>query len=292
MSNTSHRISGSSPRAIGGTQVFYAVAKYTFLVIGCLIVILPIWFMVVASFRPLSVLMEYPPKLWPDDGTLENYATLLDPDRHPFARWYFNSVVYAGGVTVGTLTVCSLAGYAFAKKEFVGKKFLFLMAMATMMVPFSVKLIPLFILVRNFRLINTFGGMILPIIAAPIGLFLMRQFMMTIPRSLEESARMDGCPEIRIFLSIILPITMPAVAVLGIFTFMNQWNNLLWPLVVTNQEVTKTLTVAIASFRTQASVAWGLTMAASVLSFIPILIVFLFARERFIQGLTAGAVKG
>jgi multiple sugar transport system permease protein len=279
-------------RSIDSTRFAAIVGKYVFLVVGCVVVVLPIWFMIVASFRPLSVLMEYPPKLWPDDGTLENYATLLDPDRHPFFRWYLNSVVYAGGVTAGTLAICSLAGYAFAKKEFVGKKVLFLLAMSTMMVPFSVKLIPLFILVRSFRLINTFGGMILPLIAAPIGLFLMRQFMMTIPSSLEESARMDGCPEIRIYWNIILPITMPAVAVLGIFTFMNQWNNLLWPLVVTNQEITKTLTVAIAGFRTQASVSWGLTMAASVLSFIPILIVFLFARERFIEGLTAGALKG
>jgi multiple sugar transport system permease protein len=262
-----------------------------FLIILSVIILLPIWFLLVSSVRPNSALLEYPPKLWPDDATLQNYKNLLKPGAHPFGRWYLNSIIYAGGVTIGTLAVCSLAGYAFAKKEFIGKRVLFLLAMSTMMIPFSVRLIPLFMIMSDLHLINNFIGMIIPVMAAPIGVFLMRQFMMTIPSSLEESARIDGCPEIRIFWSIILPITIPAVSVLGIFTFMNRWNDLIWPLVITNQEIMKTLTVAIAGFRSDASISWGLTMAASALSFIPILIVFLFARERFIQGLTAGAVK-
>lgn len=206
--------------------------------------------------------------------------------------WFLNSLIVAVITTILTLILASLAAYAFAKKEFPGRNALFMLCMATMMVPRTVTLLPAFMITRQFHMIDNLWGMIIPCVTNVFGVFLLKQFMATIPSSLIESAGIDGASELRVFLKIIIPVSRSAMGVLAINTFMNQWNNLLWPLIIANTETTKTLPVGIAGLKSQSVVPWNLIMAATMLSFIPVLIVFIFARKSFIEGMTAGAVKG
>lgn len=273
-------------------RIGYSIFKWITLVICASAILIPFWLLAVSSLRQSTELLEYPPKFWPDNPTLNNYKQLFDTDKYQFIRWFLNSAIVAVASTLGTLFVCSLAAYAFGKKEFFGKNTLFTIALATMMIPSSVTLIPVFLIAKQLGLIDTLWGIFLPSLGSAFGVFLMRQFISTIPNSLIESARMDGCNEFILYLKIIVPVTVPSLAVLGIYTFMNQWNNLILPLILTNSEKMKTLPVAIAGLKSLNSSPWGIMMAASLLSFIPVLIVFLFAREKFIEGLTAGAVKG
>jgi len=275
-----------------GTRALTQTGKWALLVIGCLVVLIPFWLLGISSLRQSTVLLEYPPRFWPERATLANYIALFDPERYDFIAWFVNSVIVAGASTLGTVLVCSLAGYAFAKKSFPGKRVIFAVALGTMMIPSAVTLIPLFLIVKGLGLINTLTGIIVPSLGAAFGVFLMRQFISTLPSSLLESAQMDGCRELGVYARIVVPMTTPALAVLSIFTFMNQWNSLVFPLIIADSENKKMLTVGIAGLKSMASSPWGLMMAASLLSFVPILIVFLFMRERFVAGLTAGAVKG
>lgn len=252
----------------------------------------PFWFLFTASLRESSVLLTYPPKLWPTDATLHNFSQLLLSGDYPFLQWMLNSLLTAGMTTLGVLLVCSLAGYAFARLEFAGRTLLFSIAMSSLMVPAAVTLIPQFLIVKSLGLINTLAGIALPGIGSAFGVFLMRQFMEGIPVSITEAALVDGCNQPSIYARIMLPMVTPAMGVLAIFTFMNQWNNLIWPLIIIQVEPMKTLQVGIAGLRGISKTPWGLVMAASALSFLPVLCVFLVARERFVEGLTAGAVKG
>lgn len=237
-------------------------------------------------------ILTYPPQLWPHDATLQNYINLFDPELYQFSRWFINSFIFAGGSTILVLLVCSMAGFAFAKREFIGKSFLFIAIIASLMIPQIVSLIPTFLIVDRFGWINTYWGLILPTVPNAIGVFLMTQFIRVIPTAVEESARMDGCGDYRVFFKIILPIATPSMGILAIFNFINVWSNLTWPLVATNDAKMRTLTAGIASMKYLGSNTSGEIMAASFLTFIPVLIVFLFAREKFIEGMTAGAVKG
>lgn len=267
------------------------ILQKAILIFFALLIIVPIWFLFATSFRDSSVLLQYPPKLWPDDATIKNYVELFS-GKYSYARWFLNSLIAVIASTIGVLIISSLAGYAFAKKRFLGKEVIFSVGLATMMIPAATILLPLFFIVKSLGLINTYFSIFLPSVGTAFGVFLMRQFIATIPSSLEESARIDGCSDIRVFINIIIPISLPSLAVLGIFNFMTQWNNLLWPLIVINKESMKTLPVAIAGMASQFEIKWGITIAASVLSFIPVLIMFLFSREKFIAGMTSGAIKG
>jgi multiple sugar transport system permease protein len=185
-----------------------------------------------------------------------------------------------------------MAGYAFARRNFVGKNLLFTIIISTLMIPVAVTIIPTFLLVKRLGMYDNYLGLILPPLALPIGIFLMRQYLTTIPAELEDAARIDGCNEFQIYLSIILPLSKPALAVLGIFTFMNQWVALLWPVIVTNSMEMRTLTVGISILKAQWVSNWGVIMAASFGSFFPVMVVFLFFQQYFVKGLTVGAIKG
>lgn len=210
----------------------------------------------------------------------------------PVLRWAFNSLWVSLCVTAGNLLFCSMAGYAFAVKRAPGLKGMFWFCMATMMVPAQVTVIPLFLMASGAGMINTYTALILPSLASAFGVFMMRQFTSTLPRSLFEAARIDGCSEWRLFTQIVLPLIRPALAVLGIFVFTSSWNNFLWPLVVCNQRNMWTLPVGLASLQNEFLTDVSLQMAGATFAALPMIILFFILQRHFVSGLTLGAVKG
>lgn len=273
-------------------RLWRSVPKYALLTITAAGILLPVWLLLVSSFRQTTNLLSYPPKLWPDDGSWANYAELFTGTTYHFGRWFLNSAIVCGIGAVCMLLVCSMAGYAFAKREFAGKKILLAAILATTMIPSIVTIIPSFLVVDKIGWTNSYLGLIIPTIPNAFGVFMMLQFIRVLPGEILESAKLDGCGEYRIFFGIVLPIIQSSLAVLAIFYFILNWGNLLWPLIITTEEKMKTLPVGIAGMRSFGQITSGEMMAATFLSFVPLFIVFLFARERFIEGVTAGAMKG
>jgi len=209
-----------------------------------------------------------------------------------FLRWVFNSLFVASAVTAIGLLIQSMAGYVFAKKEFPGRELLFILILSGIMIPRAVTVIPAFFIVKDLGLLNSYPGLILPPLAMPLGVFLMRQYMRTLPSELLDASRIDGCSEFGTFWRIVLPLSKPGLAVLGIYTFMEQWRDFLWPLIVAQKDALKTLPVGLSVFHTEFRTDYGVQMAAVLLSIIPFLIVFLFFQRYFIKGMTVGALKG
>jgi multiple sugar transport system permease protein len=267
----------------------YLIAIYAILALAALIALVPFFYVISTSLKDTYSLFKYPPEWIPTQPTLENFRSLLE--ENPFGRWMLNSLIVASVVTAIKVVIDSMAGYAFAKMTFPGKDALFLVVLMTLMVPFAATLIPLFIIVRNLGLTNTYPGLILPALASPIGIFMMRQFIETLPNDLENAARLDGCSEFQIFRRVILPLIKPGLVVLGVFTFMNQWTSYLWPLVIGTRPDMFTLTVGVQSLRSLFTVNWGILSAGAVLSMLPLVLVFLFLQRYFIAGSIAGALK-
>jgi ABC-type glycerol-3-phosphate transport system permease component len=278
---------GSTRRGLGSSV--YLIAIYAVLIVATLIALVPFLYVISTSLKDTFTLFKYPPEWIPAQPTLGNYRSLLE--EHPFARWTLNSLVVASAVTIIKVVIDSMAGYAFAKMSFPGKDILFLVVLLTLMVPFAATLIPLFIIVRDFGLTNTYPGLILPALASPIGIFMMRQFIETLPTDLENAARLDGCSEFQIYRRIILPLVRPGLVVLGVFTFMTQWTSYIWPLVIATREDMLTVTVGVQSLRALFTVNWGILSAGAVLSMLPLFLVFLFLQRYFIAGSIAGALK-
>lgn len=263
---------------------------YVILSAVLLVVVAPFIWMVLGSFKTQGELLQSPPTWWPQTATFDNYTQLFS--RLNFSRYFFNSTVVAVAVTAGNLLFCSMLGYALAMLEFRGKKALFLVVMATLMIPGVVTFVPLFVLVANIGLINSLPGLILPFLVAPFGVFLMRQFFLGLPRDLLDAGRVDGASELRIFARIFLPLSGPALATLGILTFLGSWNNFLWPLVVAQQEDKYTLPVALALYSTgQNSIQYGLLLAGATIVVAPVVVVFLIFQRRFIEGIATTGIK-
>lgn len=267
----------------------YLIAVYVTLCLAVAISMLPFLYVISSSLKDSVALFSYPPEWIPAEPTLRNYRALLED--YPFVRWTLNSLIVAGSVTLIKVVIDSMAGYAFAKMTFPGKDHLFLVVLMTLMVPFAATLIPLFIIVRDLKLTNTYWGLILPALANPIGIFMMRQFIESLPGDLENAARLDGCSEWQIFTRVVLPLLKPGLVVLGIFLFMTQWTSYLWPLVIGTKEEMFTLTVGVQSLRALFSVDWGILSAGAVLSMLPLVLVFIFLQRYFIAGSIAGALK-
>jgi multiple sugar transport system permease protein len=246
--------------------------------------------MLLGSFKPEAELQRVPPTWWPDTPTLANYRQLFD--RLDFPRFFTNSAVVAVAVTAGNLVFCSMVGYALAKLDFAGKRLLFLLVLGMLMVPGVVTFVPLFVLVSNLGLVNTYPGLILPFLVTPLGVFLMRQFMSGLPDELIEAARIDGAGEWRIFSRVILPLCGPALATLGILTFLASWNNFLWPLVVAQSEDKYTLPVALALYSVgQNATRYGLLLAGSVVVIVPVIALFVALQRYFVQGIATTGIK-
>jgi multiple sugar transport system permease protein len=279
----------TEPRKPRGGRSLYLVAVYAILTVAAVISVIPFLYVISTSFKDTVALFSYPPEWIPKQPTLENFRSLVRD--YPFLRWTANSFIVASVVTVIKVIIDSMAGYAFAKMQFPGKDALFVVVLATLMIPFAATLIPLFLIVRDLNLTNTYAGLILPALASPIGIFMMRQFIETLPGDLENAARLDGCSEFAVYRRVILPLIRPGLVVLGVFTFMTQWTSYLWPLVIGTRPEMFTLTVGVQSLRSLFTVNWGVLSAGAVLSMLPLVIVFIFLQRYFIAGSIAGALK-
>ncbi len=267
-----------------------AVVVYVLLALLVIIMLGPYLYIFSSSFKETYTLISIPPQLIPEQFVWDNYTYILN--ELPFSLWFFNTILVALLVTVGTVLIDALAAYAFAKKQFWGRDFLFGLMLATIMIPGALLLIPAFLITNWLGLLNSYGGLIIPALANVLGVFLLRQFMQTIPEELEHAARIDGCSDFGVFWRIILPLSAPALATLSIVVFTSQWNNLVWPLVVLNDKDLYTLPLGLALLRSEFQVNYGITSASAFLSVVPLLIVFLFLQRYFLEGLTVGAVKG
>jgi multiple sugar transport system permease protein len=263
---------------------------YVVMAVGLLVVVVPFIWMVVSSFKPESEVRAIPPTWLPQEVTTENYDQLFT--RLDFPTYFLNSAIVALAVTLGNIVFCSMLGYALAKLEFPGKRVLFVLVLGTLMVPGVVTFVPLFVLTTNLGLTNTLPGMILPFLAGPFGVFLMRQYILGLPDELIQAARVDGAGELTIFARVIMPLCGPAIATLGVLTFLTSWNNFLWPLVVATSEDKYTLPVALALYAVgQNATQYGLLLAGSVVVVIPVLVVFLLLQRFIMQGVAMTGIK-
>ncbi|MEA2510608.1 MAG: multiple sugar transport system permease protein [Thermomicrobiales bacterium] len=267
----------------------YLLVTYAVLVVAGFVAMVPFLYVISTSLKETIALFHYPPEWIPHEPTLVNYKDLIR--EHPWLRWTLNSFIVAASVTVIKVVIDSMAGYAFAKMRFPGKDALFLLVLLTLMVPFAATLLPLYIIVRELHLTNNYLGLILPPLASPIGIFMMRSFIESLPNDLENAARLDGCSELQVYRRVILPLIRPGLVVLGVFTFMNQWTSYLWPLVIGTKAEMFTLTVGVQSLRSLFTVNWGILSAGAVMSMLPLVIVFIFLQRYFIAGSIAGALK-
>jgi len=263
---------------------------YAALTLGFILVVTPFVWMILGSFKSEGELRQVPPTWWPQTGTLDNYRDLFNKAK--FLTYFFNSTLVAVCVTVGNVVFCSMVGYALAKLEFRGKKLVFGLVMGTLLLPGMVTFVPLFVLVANLGLVDSYPGLILPFLVTPFGVFLMRQFILGLPDDLLDAGRVDGASELRIFRQIILPLCGPALGTLGILTFLSSWNSFLWPLVVAQTQDYYTLPVALALFSTgQNETDYGLLLAGATVVVMPIVIVFLILQRRFIEGIATTGIK-
>ena len=269
------------------------VGIYALLFAAGLAMVLPFWWALTTSFKlPGDIFSGNP---IPDPFTLANYQDVFR--RLPFLTYFLNSVVVSGLIVGLNVIFGTAAAYAFAKLRFPGRDLIFFLFLLTLMVPFQVNLIPLYrIMVELHKVVpaigvDTYFGIVAPGAVQVFGIFLMRQFLRSIPDEVLESARIDGASEWRILRSIVFPLAGPGIATLAIFTFIAAWNDFLWPLVVTNSDAMRTLPVGLALLARRNTVVWGQTMAGTVVAVAPMVVIFLLLQRRFIEGLTAGAVK-
>jgi len=279
-------------------------ALHLLLAAGAATTLLPFLWMVSTSLKPESEIFHFPPVWLPGTWKWANYRLAMQAA--PFGRYFANTVVYSVAVTASNLLFCSMAAYAFARLRFPGRNVLFILVLGTMMVPSQVTMVPVFVLLKRWPLaggndlmgigghglLNSYAGLVLPGAVGAFGIFLLRQFFMTLPRELEDAARIDGCSEAGIYWRIILPLSKPALATLGVFTFTAAWNEFLWPLLVMSKESMKTLQVGLQVFQTQYTTRWDLLMAGTVIVTIPVLIIFLAGQRYFTRGIALSGMKG
>ncbi len=272
-------------RTISLTLSYVALALVTFLMIFPLIIV------VIVSFTPNAVTQTWPPKIIPSAWTLDNYTSLFQ--RLPIGRELLNTIVFAGAVTIISVFFDSLAAYGLSRVDFKGRGILLAVLIATMMIPAMALLIPVYKLLGSMGLVNSYLGIIIPRMADVGGIFLLRQFFISIPKDLDNAARIDGAGEFRIFAQIILPNAVPAILTVGMFNFMGNWNDLLWPLIMTSKPETRTITAGLAMLTGHGSsvTPYGVVMAGALISALPLLIVFFFVQKRFVEGIAMTGLK-
>jgi multiple sugar transport system permease protein len=272
------------------SQLLARIGIHALLLLGAAVALLPMVWMLSASVMPTGAASSYPPRLLPRTVTLEHYAALFT--RLDLGRFFVNSAIVSVTVTAVSLLVNSMAGYAFAKFRFRGRDRLFRALAAGLVVPVQVSMLPLFLLMKQLGMINTYWGVIVPGLASIFGIFLIRQYALALPDELLDAARIDGASEWRIYRSVVLPVIRPILATLAIWTFLATWNDFMWPLIVLSDERRYTLPVALAGLVGEHVQDTELMMAGSVLTVLPVLIVFMVLQRYYVQGITAGSVKG
>ena len=283
--NEQLRKQARAKRTISLMLSYVALALVTFLMIFPLIIV------VIVSFTPNAVTQTWPPKIIPSAWTLDNYTSLFQ--RLPIGRELLNTIVFAGAVTIISVFFDSLAAYGLSRVDFKGRGILLAVLIATMMIPAMALLIPVYKLLGSMGLVNSYLGIIIPRMADVGGIFLLRQFFISIPKDLDNAARIDGAGEFRIFAQIILPNAVPAILTVGMFNFMGNWNDLLWPLIMTSKPETRTITAGLAMLTGHGSsvTPYGVVMAGALISALPLLIVFFFVQKRFVEGIAMTGMK-
>lgn len=265
------------------------VAVYLVLSLVAVFIVFPFAWMFLTSFKPEADVVTYPPRLFPRDITLANYVDIWK--RIPFSVFFLNTLIFAGSVTLLSLFLDSLTAYALSRLSFPGRDVIFLVILATLMVPFHVIMISLFVTIYRMGWVNTYAALIVPRATNAFGIFMLRQFFLTIPPALEDAARIDGCSEFRIYWQIILPLSKPALATLAVFHFMYNWNDLLWPLIVTTSTRMRTLPAGLALFMGKHVVEYAILMAGATIALAPLILGFLFAQRYFVRGIVLTGLK-
>jgi multiple sugar transport system permease protein len=286
---TEHALQLPEPRTRRAWRRFVPSPRHALLLPLSLIMVTPLLWMLMTSFQTPAESRQFPPVL-PSGLHWQNYTDALNAA--PFGRFFLNTALVTGACVLGNLLFCSLAGYAFARLRFFGRDVLFVVILATLMVPFQVVLIPTFIIMKDLGLIDSLGALILPNLVTPFGIFLMRQFFRTLPVDLEEAARIDGCSRLGVLFRVVLPLSGPALATLAVITFLYSWNDFLWPLVVIQTDSHMTLQLGLATFQGAHATNWTLLMAGNVMATLPMLIAFIVAQRQFVSSIASAGVKG
>ena len=260
------------------------------LILGSILMVMPFVWMFVTSIKPSTEILSWPPSFVPKFPTLEHYRTIFRTA--PFLRYFLNTFLISTISTLSILFTSSLSGFIFAKYRFVGRNVLFLVILATAMVPLETYMISLYILVNKLGWINTYQGIVAPILIMSFGIFFMRQNILSIPDELLDAARIDGCSEWRIYFCIILPLSRSALGALAIFSYMGAWAFFVWPLIVINSADLYTMELGLTMFQKRYTVDYGLISAGSIIAVLPILIIFLILRKNIVEGITITGLKG
>lgn len=259
------------------------------LISGVIIMIFPFLWGISTSLKDMREVLSNPFSIIPRQITFINYKNVVKSI--PIVRFFINSLIVSITITASQLITCSISAYAFSRLKFPFRDGLFYILLGTMMIPQHVIMIPVYLILNFFRLIDTYAAMIVPFISSAFGTFLLRQFFLTVPKELEEAATLDGCGHLRFLFRIMIPLARPILATLAIFTFMWSWNNYLWPLIVTNRIEIRTLQYGLAMFKEEGGLNWGQLMAGTTIATIPILILFFIAQKQFIKGITLTGLK-
>lgn len=276
----------------GRERAVWNIVSYSILIIISIATVVPFLFMISTSFTESFTMMTLPPTLIPEEPSLKNYYEIIfEFQSGLFPRWFFNTIFTTAVITVGGLLLNTLSGYIFAKKDFYGKEITFSIILATLMVPNAITLIPAFMIINKLGMFNTYWALIIPALSSAFGIFMMRQYISSLPTELIESAKMDGASELRTFWSIIIPLSLPGMAALGIFIVINAWNAFVWPLIVLRSNDMRTLVVGLATVQSEYNVNYGLVMAGSMLTVLPLLILYIAFQPYFVEGLRMGYGK-
>lgn len=284
--NTKSKTLNNNSRKISIGKIIY----YLFIILILIVIIFPFFWLVISSFKYERDIISWPPNILANEYTLQNYIDVFN--RIPLWGYIKNTIIFAGGVTIISVFLDSMTGYALARMEFKGKSFIHGAILVTMMIPFQVFMIPLFLEITALGWIDTYAGLIIPRASSAFGIFMMRSFFLNLPKDLEEAARIDGLNEFQIFLKIMMPITKPAMLTLAMFTLMTNWNDLLYPLILTTTSEMRTLPAGLALFTGQNITYYGPVMAGAVISMIPLLILYIFLQKYFVQSTAATGLKG
>lgn len=263
---------------------------YTVLTIAAVITLYPIVYTLSAAMMTNAESAAYPPRLLPGSLNFENYLSVTQ--LIPVGRFIANSFLVSGVIMIGQLVTAGMAAYAFAFLRFKGKSVLFALFMSTMMIPWEVTIIPNYLTVKSWGWLDTYQGLIVPFLATAFGTFLLRQFFLQLPSELFEAAKIDGCGHLRSFLRLVLPLSRPALATLGVYSFLTHWNMYLWPLLITNGEAMRTVQIGISMLQFEEMTSWNLVLAGVVMVMLPTLVLLALGLKQLVQGMTAGAIKG
>ena len=271
-------------------RVIKKILVYVALLLAAFICLLPYYWMVSSAFKTEVNIFRLPIQWFPDPINWMSFVKGWQAQNFP--RYFFNSFFVSIAITVGTLIFASLAGYSLAKFKYPGRNIFFIIILSTMMLPLEVTMVPLFLLIKNFDWQNSYSGLIVPFMVEGFGVFLMRQYILGIPRDLLEAARMDGASEIRIFGQIVMPLCTPALAALGVFTFREAWDMYIWPLIIISKDDLYTVPLGISLFMGNYGTAWDQLMAIATVGTLPMIILFFLLQRAFIQGITMTGIKG